>query len=382
MNRWIVLAIALDAVPAGAGPLADAIARHSNDDVGALRARLPDPGARCALGAVYAQRADLPRAQLYLDTCDDAAIEPEIADAVAHARAEVGKKLRASELSRLTIETNPPGMIAETDALPGERVMTPATIWVRAGSYHVRAASEVASLDGKAITNTVDIAAYSSGTIVLDGVPRAVGDAKPGTVKFEEQGDIGEHESGPPPAVQHKPLMPHKFIDGGTTGGPQIDDPLAAEAEPPPPPVPPSFALGMRAGAGAFGGSIGASAALVAALAAPRSDADDSHPWQLIGRVDWRTGSAFGGNAGIARVIAAPDAAWISLGAAARAQVATGAMTGTSFGAAASLDLALRRLPVALSARFEQELTGSRDRAFVIEAGFDLRRFQPITSPR
>ena len=41
---------------AAAGPLSDAISRHGDADLAALRARPGDASARCALGAVYARR--------------------------------------------------------------------------------------------------------------------------------------------------------------------------------------------------------------------------------------------------------------------------------------------------------------------------------------
>jgi hypothetical protein len=56
------LALALSVALAGAahaGPLSEALVKH---DVAALRAQLADPAARCTLGVVFAEKADLPRA--------------------------------------------------------------------------------------------------------------------------------------------------------------------------------------------------------------------------------------------------------------------------------------------------------------------------------
>ena len=67
---------------ADASPLTEALARHSEKDVAGLRGRA-DLASRCTLGAVYAQRNDLPLASLYLSGCADAVLPAEIAGDVA-----------------------------------------------------------------------------------------------------------------------------------------------------------------------------------------------------------------------------------------------------------------------------------------------------------
>jgi hypothetical protein len=79
---------------------------------------------------------------------------------------------------------------------------------------------------------------------------------------------------------------------------------------------------------------------------------------------------------GVARVLAAPDAAWLSLAVAVRGDLRAGAPMGlasTAAGATAELELALRSLPATLAARYEQGFAG--EHAILVELGFDLRRF-------
>ncbi|HEU5024529.1 MAG TPA: hypothetical protein VFV01_06360, partial [Spirillospora sp.] len=112
-------------------------------------AAAPD-AARCQAGVQLAEHGDLPRAALYLDGCEDL---PEY----AHAARDVRRKLEHSALSTLDIETTPPGLVAEVDALPGEHVTTPATVWVRAGHHVVH----VARAGGPPLVATVDVAAHA-----------------------------------------------------------------------------------------------------------------------------------------------------------------------------------------------------------------------------
>ena len=92
---------------------------------------LADPAPdRCTKGLAYAKAGDLPHAALYLDGCTG--------DEAERASAQVMTKLRASELSALSISSEPSGVTVETDAMPGEQLTTPAEIWVKAGTYKLR----------------------------------------------------------------------------------------------------------------------------------------------------------------------------------------------------------------------------------------------------
>src|SRR5262252_3862770 len=129
--RVVLLLVAVTRA-AGAGPLGDAVSRG---DVAALRAQLADPAARCALGAVYAKQGDLPRAALFLEKCDDANLPDDVGPTVSRAITDTSRKLGDSNLAVLDVVTHPEGFVAEIDALPGERFATPATIYIKPGSY-------------------------------------------------------------------------------------------------------------------------------------------------------------------------------------------------------------------------------------------------------
>jgi hypothetical protein len=75
---------------------------------------------RCEDGKAFAAKGDLPRAALYLESCDGD---------YAKLKADVAHKLDATKLSAMTIVTTPSGLEATTNALPGETFTTPATIW-------------------------------------------------------------------------------------------------------------------------------------------------------------------------------------------------------------------------------------------------------------
>ena len=81
---------------------------------------------------------------------------------VRSAARESRKKLRDSQLSQLAITSRPAGMTAELEALAGETLVTPITVWVKAGTHTVKA-----TRDGKSITNTVTTQPYSRATIWL-----------------------------------------------------------------------------------------------------------------------------------------------------------------------------------------------------------------------
>jgi len=384
----IAVVVMVAARTASAGSLADAIARHAPADVDALRAQLPgDAPIRCTLGAVYAKRNDLSRAGLYLTDCEDAALPADLREPIAQLALETQRKLRASDLSILEIVTKPAGMTAEISALPGDLVATPATVWVPAGTYEVKA-----TLAGHAIANHVTTLAHSRSVLFLEDKAPVATVVKAGKADFTDEADPADRHEAPPPAIKHGSMMSNKLrgiVDPSAAAGPQLDDPLA-QLDAPPPPAPPAMRLGLRAGAGSAshtGGSrIGPSLAVEGHLVL----AGDAKPLELTARADWsRRGGedgqldALGASAGIAKVLAAPDAAWLAAGVALRGEhrfgEAMSASSANGVGAVASVELALRRLPVVVGARYEQGLTalvdGHRERAVILEVGFDLRAF-------
>src|SRR5262249_34373277 len=98
---------------------------------------LGEVAARCALGAIYARRNDLPRAALYLTGCDDAALPDDVATAVRASVRDVKRRLDASRLSALDVMSRPEGLTAEIDALPGESSTPPQPIWIAPGEHQV-----------------------------------------------------------------------------------------------------------------------------------------------------------------------------------------------------------------------------------------------------
>jgi hypothetical protein len=372
---------------ASAGSLADALARHAPADVDALRAQLPgDASIRCTLGAIYAKRGDLSRAGIYLTDCEDAALPAELGEPIRKVAIETHRKLRDSDLAVLEIVTKPTGMMAEISALPGDPVLTPATVWIAAGSYEVKA-----TLAGRTIANHVTTTAHSRSVVFLEDKAPAAPVVKAGKADFTDEAEPEDRHTAPPPPIKHGSLMSNKLrgVADPAAAGPQLDDPLAL-VDDPPPPVPPAMRLGLRAGGGSAshtGGSrLGPSLALEGHLVL----AGDARPLELVARADWsRRGGddakldALGATAGVAKVLAAPDTAWLSAGLGLRAEHRFGdAMTTVSangVGAVASVELALRRLPVVVGARYEQGLTalvdGNHERAVILEVGFDLRAF-------
>lgn len=327
---------------------------------------------RCADGIAALGKNDLSRAALYLDGCDDT--EPK-------ATRELHKQLEASNLAVLEVVSNPAGLEAEIDALPGEHFTTPATLYVKAGKHEVRAG---------AVTNTVTTEPHKRSVVILDaGAPKTAPPPKDGVADFRDDAPTEDPPVGPPPVVQHKAMMPCKYTNTCTESGDQIDDPLA-RADDRPPPRPPASDLGARAGAGAFVGGVGPSAALVWTAMAPWEDATaETHPFLMAGRADWsrrRGGSSVGMTLTFGKVIAAPDTAWLSVGAGAR----IGAGLNETFGAmstntnesagVATVDLALRRLPVTLGARYEQGVAklpdGSYEHAVIFELGIGWRTYR------
>ena len=94
----------------------------------------------------------------------------------------------------------------------------------------------------------------------------------------------------------------------------------------------------------------------------------------------------FAANLEADKIIFATDAAWIAAGLALRGDVRTQAMIGTmpihgtGISGGATIDLALRSLPIVFGVRYEQGITelaeGIHEHAVLIEAGVDLRQFR------
>lgn len=390
--------LAIGVAPAAASPLSDALARHGDADIAALRPRAAEPAARCTLGAIHARRNDLPRAALYLTGCDDADLPDDIAAQIRDAVRDVKRRLDASRLSSLDVITEPEGLSAEIDALPGESFATPATIWIPAGSHVVRVTRTDRPddrPDAPAWTQRVTTEPRKH-TVVLIKTGLDARPTPPKTVAIdmtdEPGGELGEQHTGPPPDIKHPSLIKDKYrrIPDPASGDP-IDDPLATA---PAPPGERNLWLGLRLAAGMFDDSATAARAGLAVALAARYRLTDTV--FAAARTDWsRRGGhpmtgptapidALGASLGLGATVAGGTIGpGIALLAELRADLRladhrdTAPVRRAGLGIAAGAELALPRAPFTVGLRLEQGLTdlapGTRDRAVLAELGVDLR---------
>lgn len=394
--RRIVVGISLGltfAAPVHAGPLADALARGDAAAIAALRAQPADAGARCTLGAIYARRGDLPRAGLFLADCHEATLPEDIAEPVGNLARETLRKLDAGDLASIQVLSMPSGISAESTALPGESFTTPATLWVKPGSYEVRAL-----VGGRLIGNHVTAESHKRSTVVIT-VPAEKGPTGPRNhqVSFEENA-LEEQETAPPPDIKHPNLMSPKYRgatamrEAGATGEPDLVDPMAVHATRRPPRA---LWLGARLGGGMFDDGRAAARAGVGVAVTGRYALAALPPGAFLAvRVDWArrggapdmSGSALdvlGAGAGAGLTVIDRGALALALIGQLRADLRLASTRGgepvrrAGFGAAAGIELSLPATPITAGLRFEQGLTelvdGARDRALLLEIGVDWR---------
>ena len=400
----VALAVPYLAAPAQAGPLADALARGDDAAIAALRAQPGDAGARCTLGAIYARRGELARAGFFLAGCEDAALPEDIAGPVGKLARETLRKLKDGALATIEVLSSPGGVPAESDALPGESFTTPARLWVRPGSYAVRARV------GGAVKTTTVVAEARKRSVVVIEVPAEKAPAPPKgqEVSFEEEA-LGEQETAPPPPNKYPSIMPKRYHgsaalnagagEGGEGGPPELVDPLAVRAAARPPRA---NWLGARVAGGMFDdGRAGARAGLGVAAAGryALSTRPSGGPAAfLAARLDWSrrgghpdmsapdpasTIDVLGAGAGAGLTILDRGALSLALIGQLRADLrlasarAGDPVRRAGLGAAAGAELALPGTPITAGLRFEHGLTelvaGARDRAVLVEVGVDWR---------
>jgi hypothetical protein len=334
-----------------------------------------DPAERCTQGLAFAKKGDLPRAALYLEDCAKATLAPEVADEASRATAEVARKLEASKLSMMSISTSPDGMIGETDALPGERFATPATIWAKAGTYKVSVAADAESLGtDRAVTVAKSLEAHSRTSVIINA-PAAAKPPKAGKADFNEEAAEQSAHEGPPPAVKHGTMMPKKYLHGEPATGSQIDDPLpdgVSNAQV-------AWRFGARiAGAIADRGDTSARLGFGVAATAGRPLGG---PASLVARVDWTHHAldAFGFNFGLGVVVLERPAFTLSVDGQLRGEIRVQDMLGMTpvkrfgGGGAVDVDIAWLKLPIATALRYEQGFTEVASRALLLEVGYDWR---------
>jgi hypothetical protein len=307
---------------------------------------------RCDDGVKALAKNDLPRAALYLDGCGDA--QPA-------AVRELKKKLEASDLSVLEVVSKPDKLEGEIDALPGEKFMTPATLYVPPGEHKVRAGT---------LTNTVKTEPRKRAVVVLQGavVPNTNG-PKDGHADFREDTPDAPDPVGPPPPTPHKAMMPCKFTNSCTEAGEAIDDPLARQAERLR--EFPTNRLELRAGA-EYADAVHPSLGVGVTLRFPWQDDGETNPWLYWGRASWspRTmSSSIHATDALAKVVVASDTTWVLTGLGADYDWYSG------LGAAGFAEIALRKLPVSIGATYVQRFDAASDRTVIVELGVGLRNY-------
>lgn len=298
----------------------------------------------CADGVTALAKHDLPRAALYLDGCDDA--EPK-------AVRELHKQLEASNLAVLQISSTPDGLDAEIDTLPGEHLVTPATVYVPAGEHEVRAGEQK-----KKVTTE---ARKHSAVIFESAAPKPVV-VKDGHADFRDDGsENAEPPVGPPPVVAHRPMMPCKFTDTCSEHGEQIDDPLARERERLH--DYPAWRIDLRGGT-AYTNSLQPTVGLGATLRLP----SQWLVWAQGSYVPRPMSQSIDATVALGRIVATTDTAWLIAG------VGGDYDSWSGDGGAGVAEIALRELPIALGVEYVQRVHDWSDRTVFVElsAGFRL----------
>lgn len=367
MRALILVGVCLSGT-AVASPLSDALKQHSASDVTALRAQLPDPAARCTLGAVHSVRDDLSRAALYLDGCLSAELPDDVGPEVRkHARA-IGKRLAAANLTELAISTTPDGMTITLPALAGEAIVSPQSVWVKAGTHTI-----TATAGDLVMTTTLTAEAGKRAPVFMVAPPKQV-EKQPGvsTVDFTEENAIEKQTEGPPPAIKHPSLIRGKYAgaDGGATGD-EIADPLAVRAAR-------GRAradwLGVRVGGGVT--TMDDSDAQAGGAIAAVGRFGVSGPWFVAARADYskRAVNMLGAAAGIGVSLLRTDALDVAAIAQLRGEIRLGDVM-ERFGAAvtAGFEVAPLATPITVGVRAEQGVSAVGDRAVFVELGLDWR---------
>lgn len=324
--------------------------------------------ARCMKGLEHAAAKDLPRASLYLEGCEG--------EQFTRTRADVAHKLENSQLSALSIVTTPEGLVAETDAMPGERFATPATIWTKAGDYKVNVATDAATLDaGRGLTTTASLDAFSRRTVIIN-LPTKKAAPRDGKIDFSEETPEQTAHSGPPAAVKHGTMMPKKYLQPMRHHGPQLEDPFAVRYDGSVP-----WRIGARIGGGMFlHGDRGA--AFTVAGTAARTLAG---PVSLSTRLAYahRDIDAASLDVGLSFVVSRSRALVLSASAAMRGEVrvqdelAMQPVSRVGVGAAVGVEAAPLWVPIRLGLRvepsFSELVPGARNHNVLFEVGYDWR---------
>jgi len=300
---------------------------------------------------------------------------------------DVKRRLDASRLAGLDIVTRTEGLAAEIDALPGETLTTPVTVWVAAGEHVVRVRQ-----GDRTWTRRVTAEPHRNGVVLVE----TEREAKPAAprdhaIDFaqDDPGAAIEQHTGPPPDIKHPPLTSNKWrgVPDGTAK-PLLHDGYERPARPHRRP----YWLGLRLAGGMFDdGAADARAGLAvgvagrvrlggAAFAAVRVDWSRRGGDAMAGVLD-----ALGASAGLGATVIGgfPDELALALIGQLRGELRLADQRSgdpvrrAGLAVAAGAELALPSSPFTAGLRFEQGVTelvaGARDRALLIELGVDLR---------
>ena len=326
-------------------------------------------------GAVQAAGAhELTRASIELASCDDSAVTSKIEHT-----------LRASELAELSIVSPTADATIEIEELPGVTLPPSPTVWLRAGTYHLRSGEVQIIVTTRARMRQVQ---------VMPGAPKPPPLPQAGHQDFTED-NAGNTDAGPPPDVKHPSLISNKFLGiPDAPSGDAIDDPMAVAKTRHALGSPPwRYSGGLRVAGGMFQ-QTGADARAGVELGVVVRDRTDAR--LLAGNVilelrgDW---SQRGGNAAQADALGVTFGPAVTLGVAKsidfrvglgargelRLEDSLGGMAVDRFGldAVAWLDLEPEESPLIFGVRFEQGITtlagNERDRAVLAQVGVNLQ---------
>jgi len=159
-------------------------------------------------GAVQAAGVhELTRASVELTSCDDSAVTSKIEHT-----------LRASELSELSIVSSSADATIEIEELPGVTLPGSATVWLRAGTYHLRSGEVEIIVTTRARTRSVQI---------MPEPPKPAPPPQAGHQDFTEE-NAGNTDAGPPPDIKHPSLISNRLLGiPDAPSGDEIADPMA-----------------------------------------------------------------------------------------------------------------------------------------------------------
>lgn len=326
-------------------------------------------GASCEGATAAVGEHELTRASVELATCEDSGVV-----------SKVDKVLVASDLAEISFVSPTPNQPIAIDELPGVSLPASSTVWLRAGTYHVRSGDAQLVVTAQTRTRSVQI---------IPAPPKAPPPPRAGSADFTEE-TAGNTESGPPPDVKHPSLISKRLLGiVEAPSGEVLADPLAAHETR----APWRWSAGLRIAGGMFQ-QTGADARAGVELGVVVRQRTGAHvladALMLELRADWSRRGGADAQADAVGVTFGPTATLATAGAIAfraglgargevRLESSLDAMAVNRFGldAVAWLDVEPERSPLIFGLRVEQGVTAlvgsERDRAVLAQVGVNLR---------